>query len=201
MAVQGILCRGLAGGCGLSAAGGGLGGGAGGFCVLIISMLTGWRPPGAIFFLLRRRKNMGRKTPRRAGGPRPTDPPPWVGVGGRGGLVRATRQICECIRALYPVSRPLAAALLLTHCGCDLMAFFGAGNRCVLIFSMQAGWRPPGAIFFLLRRRKNMERKTPRRAGWSPPYGPTPLGGCRGCGWVGTGYQTNLRVHPCPDSR
>ena len=51
----------------------------------------------------------------------------------------------------------------------------------VLIFSVQTGWRPPGAIFFLLRRRKNMERKTPRRAGCSPPYGPTPLGGCRGC--------------------
>ena len=66
---------------------------------------------------------------------------------------------------------------------------------------MQAGWRPPGAIFFLLRRRKNMERKTPRRAGWTPPYEPTPLGGCRWCGWLCFDYQTNLRVHPCPVSR
>ena len=47
----------------------------------------------------------------------------------------------------------------------DLMAFGGVGSLCVLIFSMQPGYRPPGAIFFLLRRRKNMERKTPLRAG------------------------------------
>ena len=65
---------------------------------------------------------------------------------------------------------------------------------------MQAGWRPPGAIFFLHRRRKNMERKTPRRAGCSPPYEPTPLGGCRWCGWVSFDYQANLPVLPCPDS-
>ena len=45
-----------------------------------------------------------------------------------------------------------------------------------------------------------MERKTPRRAGCSPPYEPTPLGGCRWCGWNSTGYQANLRVHPYPDS-
>ena len=46
-----------------------------------------------------------------------------------------------------------------------------------------------------------MERKTPRRAGCSPPYEPTPLGGVRWCGWLGTGYQADLRVHPCPGSR
>ena len=144
---------------------------------------------------------MERKTPRESrGGPRPTDPPPWVGVGGVGGLVRATRQAYKCIRALYPVCRPLAAALALTHCVSDLIAFFGAGSRCVLMISMRKGYRPPGAIFFLLRRRKNMERKTPRRAGCSPPYEPTPLGGCRWCGWNSTGYQANLRVHPYPDS-
>ena len=42
------------------------------------------------------------KERRRAGRgvPRPTNPPPWVGVGGAGGTVRATRQICKCIRAL-----------------------------------------------------------------------------------------------------
>ena len=57
------------------------------------------------------------------------------------------------------------------------------------------------AIFFLLRRRKNMERKTPRRAGSSPPYGPTPLGGGRRYGWNSTNYQANLPVRPCPDGR
>ena len=34
------------------------------------------------------------------GGSRPKDPPPWVGVGGAGGLVSTTRQICQCFRAL-----------------------------------------------------------------------------------------------------
>ena len=130
MVVQGILCRALAGGDGLSAVGGGWGaglaraqnpsgsyaasspfrgalggcgawgGGAGGFCVLIFSMQWGYRPPGAIFFLLRRRKNMERKTPRRAGGPPPYEPTPLGGCRWCGWLVRATRQICECIRAL-----------------------------------------------------------------------------------------------------
>ena len=46
-----------------------------------------------------------------------------------------------------------------------------------------------------------MERKTPRRAGCSPPYEPTPLGGCRWCGWNSTSCQANLPVHPCPDSQ
>ena len=64
---------------------------------------------------------------------------------------------------------------------------------------MQTGWRPPGAIFFLLRRRKNMERKTPLRAG-GPALRTHPLGGCRWCGWVSFVYQADLRLHPCPDS-
>ena len=81
-----------------------------------------------------------------------------------------------------------------------MMAFFGAGSLCVLMISMRKGYRPPGAIFFLLRRRKNMERKTPRRAGCSPPYVPTPLGGCRWCGWLCFDYQADLSVHPCPVS-
>ena len=66
---------------------------------------------------------------------------------------------------------------------------------------MRKGYRPPGAIFFLHRRRKNMERKTPRRAGGTPPYEPTPLGGCRWRGWLGTSYQADLSVHPYPVSR
>ena len=82
-----------------------------------------------------------------------------------------------------------------------MLAPFGAGGFYVLIISILFCYRPPGAIFFLLRRRKNMERKTPRRAGCSPPYEPTPLGGGRGCGWLGTGYQADLSVHPYPVSR
>ena len=40
----------------------------------------------------------------------------------------------------------------------------------------QITWRPPGARFFLLQRRKNRGRKTPLRAGGGPPA---------------------LRTHPC----
>ena len=46
-----------------------------------------------------------------------------------------------------------------------------------------------------------MERKTPRRAGCSPPYEPTPLGGCRWRGWNSTSCQADLHVRPCPGSR
>ena len=124
-----------------------------------------------------------------------------MGVGGAGGLYGLPGRLCQCVRSpCKPVSRPLAAALALTHCGCGLIVFFRAGSCYVLFFSMQACNRPPGAIFFLLRRRKNMERKTPRRAGCSPPYEPAPLGGCRWCGWVSFDYQADLPVHPCPDS-
>ena len=45
-----------------------------------------------------------------------------------------------------------------------------------------------------------MERKTPLRAG-APALRTHPLGGCRWRGWNSFDYQTNLRVHPCPDSR
>ena len=98
------------------------------------------------------------------------------------------------------VSKPLAASLALTTQRASLLAGVLVAFL-ILIFSMQPGYRPPGAIFFLLRRRKNMERKTPRRAGGSPPYVPTPLGGGRWCGWLCFGYQADLRVHPCPDGR
>ena len=50
------------------------------------------------------------------------------------------------------------------------------GGFLILISSRQACWRPPGARFFLLQRRKNRGRKTPLRAGGGPPA---------------------LRTHPC----
>ncbi len=85
----------------------------------------GLPPSGGHILSSPAKKEYGKKDAAQGGGgPRPTNPPPWVGVGGAGGFVSATRQICDCIRALYPVSRPLAASLLLTHCGGDLKAFF-----------------------------------------------------------------------------
>ena len=119
------------------------------------------------------------------GGSRPKDPPPWVGVGGAGGLVSTTRQICQCFRALIAGVRAACRCAVAYALRLWLGGFFsGLVAAAFLISSRLAGWRPPGAIFFLLRRRKNMERKTPHRAGWSPPYEPTPLGGCRWHGWV-----------------
>ena len=102
---------------------------------------------------------MERKTPRESRGvPRPTNPPPWVGVGGAGGLVSATRQICECIRALYPVSRPLAASLLLTHCGGDLMDFF---QGCTLFRFNEKDFRDGGLQASTLRRKRKRSGKRP----------------------------------------
>ena len=80
------------------------------------------RPPGARFFLLQRRKNRGRKTPLRAGGGPPAlRTHPWV-----------RRRYDGCARNLlpgklvtasvpwWPVCRPLAASLALTHLLGDL---------------------------------------------------------------------------------
>ena len=59
---------------------------------------------------------------------------------------------------------PLAAALALTTQRASLLAGV-VGGFLILISSRQACLRPPGAPFFLLRRRKNRGRKTPLRAG------------------------------------
>ena len=67
----------------------------------------------------------------------------------------------------------------------------------ILISSRQFCYRPPGAPFFLLRRRKNRGRKTPLRAG-APALRTHPLGGGRGRGWLCFNYQADLQVHPCP---
>ena len=68
---------------------------------------------------------MERKTPLRAGvvPALRTHPLGWVSVAWVG-YVLTTRQICRCIRALIAAMLPLAASLLLSHCGSDLMAFF-----------------------------------------------------------------------------
>ena len=79
-----------------------------------------------------------------------------MGVGGVGGFVSATRQICEYIRALYPVSRPLAASLLLTHCGGDLKAFF---QGCTLFRLNEKDFRDGGLQASTLRRKRKRSGK------------------------------------------
>ena len=149
-------------------------GGVGSLCVLIFSMQPGYRPPGAIFFLLRRRKNMERKTPLRAGGPSASVRPlafalqmPYLIERERGSKTApftlslpGARSNCvrHRSRALYGVPgrlvtasvpcklvcRPLAASLLLTHCGCDLMAFFQGWKPLRLNFFHAIGLAPSG---------------------------------------------------------
>ena len=81
-----------------------------------------------------------------------------MGVGGAGGFVSATRQICEYIRALYPVSRPLAASLLLTHCGGDLKAFF---QGCTLFRFNEKDFRNGGLQVRTLRRKRKRSGERP----------------------------------------
>ena len=81
-----------------------------------------------------------------------------MGVGGVGGIVSTTRQICQCIRALYPVSRPLAASLLLTHCGGDLISFF---QGCTLFRFNEKDFRDGGLQVRTLRRKRKRSGKRP----------------------------------------
>ena len=61
----------------------------------------GLAPSGGHILSSPAKKEYGKKDAAQGGGvPRPTNPPPWVGVGGAGGLVSTTRQICKCIRTL-----------------------------------------------------------------------------------------------------
>ena len=79
--------------------------------------------------------------------------------------------------------------------------FFEAGSLCVLNFFHTSGLAPSGGHILSSPEKKEYGKKDAARvAGCSPPYGPTPLGGGRWCGWVSFDYQANLQVHPCPDS-
>ena len=67
---------------------------------LNIFQANGLAPSGGHILSSPAKKEYGKKDAAQGGRSRPKNPPPWVGVGGAGGLVRATRLICECIRAL-----------------------------------------------------------------------------------------------------
>ena len=122
---------------------------------------------------------MERSTPLRAGGPA-LRTHPWYGV--EAAAAHCTG--CQTSLRLHPssnlVSKPLAAALALTTQRASLLASGRCWGVLILISSSQSCYRPPGAPFFLLRRRKNRGRKTPLRAG-APALRTHPLGGGRGC--------------------
>ena len=143
------------------------------------------------------------KERRRAGrgGPRPTDPPPWVGVGGAGGLVSTSRQICDCIRALIAGVRAASRFAVAYALRLWLGGFFLARWFLRLNIFHAIGLAPSGGHILSSPTKKEYGKKDAARvAGCSPPYEPTPLGGVRWRGWVCFGYQANLRVHPCPVS-
>ena len=124
-----------------------------------------------------------------------------MGVGGVGGLVRATRQICKCIRALIAGVRAacrcaVAYALRLWLGGFFLACWFLRLNN------FQAkGLAPSGGHILSSPAKKEYGKKDAAQGGGTPPYEPTPLGGCRWCGWVSFDYQADLSVHPYPVSR
>ena len=73
----------------------------------LMAFLLGWKslrlnfyhakglaPSGGHILSSPAKKEYGKKDAAQGGGPRPTDPPPWVGVGGAGGYVSTTRQTC-----------------------------------------------------------------------------------------------------------
>ena len=160
-----------------------------------------YRPPGAIFFLLRRRKNMERKTPLRAGAPALRTHPlgggrwcGWLGTGYQTSLSVHPCPVSRCAGRL-PLRCCLRTAVV------TWWIFFGAGSRCVLNFFQASGLAPSGGHILSSPAKKEYGKKDAAQGGGTPPYEPTPLGGCRWCGWLGTGYQTILSVHPCPVSR
>ena len=70
------------------------------FLRLNIFHANGLPPSGGHILSSSAKKEYGKKDAAQGGRSRPTNPPPWVGVGGVGGTVRATRQACNCIRTL-----------------------------------------------------------------------------------------------------
>ena len=175
--------------------------GAGGFYVLIISILFCYRPPGAIFFLLRRRKNMERKTPRRAGCSPPYEPTPLGGCRWCGWLCfdyQANLPVLPCPIPGEQTACRFAVAYALRW---GLDRFF-RGRKLLRLNDFHAkGLTPSGGHILSSPAKKEYGKKDAAQGGGTPPYEPTPLGGCRWCGWVSFGYQANLQVHPCPDSR
>ena len=113
---------------------------------LIFFHASGLAPSGGHILSSLAKKEYGKKDAAQGGGgPRPTYPPPWVGVGG----AAAHCTSCQADLFLHPssglVCKPLAAALALTTQGASLLAAVVRGFL-ILISSRQACWRPPGLV-------------------------------------------------------
>ena len=74
------------------------------------------------------------------------------------------------------MSRPLAASLLLTDCGGDLIAFFGAGSLCVFSFFRAAGLSPSGGHILSSPAKKEYGKKDAAQGGVVPALRTHPLG-------------------------
>ena len=73
------------------------------------------------------------------------------------------------------VCGPLAASLLLTHCGCDLMAFFQGWKPLRLNFFHAIGLAPSGGHILSSPAKKEYGKKDAAQGGGSRPKDP-PLG-------------------------
>ena len=74
------------------------------------------------------------------------------------------------------MSRPLAASLLLMHCGGDLGDFFGAGSRYVLNFFQASGLAPSGGHILSSSAKKEYGKKDAAQGGVDPALRTHPLG-------------------------
>ena len=74
------------------------------------------------------------------------------------------------------MSRPLAASLLLTYCGCDLGDFFVAGSFCVLNFYHAIGLSPSGGHILSSPAKKEYGKKDAAQGGVFPALRTHPLG-------------------------
>ena len=82
------------------------------------------------------------------------------------------------------VCGPLAASLLLTHCGCDLMAFFQGWKPLRLNFFHAIGLAPSGGHILSSPAKKEYGKKDAAQGGVDPALRTHPLGWVS-VAWVG----------------
>ena len=130
---------------------------AGSLCVLNFFHANGLTPSGGHILSSSAKKEYGKKDAAQGGGfpALRTHPLGWGSVAWVG-YVLTTRQICRCIRALIAAMLPLAASLLLSHCGCDLGDFF---RGCTLFRFNEKDFRDGGLQASTLRRKRKRSGK------------------------------------------
>ena len=118
---------------------------AGSLCVLNFFHANGLTPSGGHILSSSAKKEYGKKDAAQ-GGVDPalrTHPLGWVSVAWVG-LFRLPGKFASASVPCKLVCGPLAASLLLTHCGCDLMAFFQGWKPLRLNFFHAIGLAPSG---------------------------------------------------------